>query len=109
MLRTDTDNTVTATADLGFDVVIENSGDSQEVQVVVRLTIQQSPSPITKTETIRLIDAKEQQTVHFEDLGQIVMFAQKTTLKVEVEPVPGEENTKNNSASYPVIFTLTPP
>jgi hypothetical protein len=109
VLRTDTDNTVTATADLGFDVVVENSGDSQEVQVVVRLTIQQSPSPITKTETIRLIDAKEQQTVHFEDLGQIVQFAQKTTLKVEIEPVPGEENTRNNSASYPVIFTLTAP
>jgi hypothetical protein len=109
VLRTDTDNTVTATADLGFDVVVENSGDSQEVQVVVRLTIQQSPSPITKTETIRLIDAKDRETVHFEDLGQIVMFAQKTTLKVEVEPVPAEKNTKNNSFSYPVIFTLTPP
>jgi hypothetical protein len=108
-LRTDGDNTVTATADLAFDVVIENSGDSQEVQVVVRLTIQQSPSPITKTQTIRLIDAKERATVKFEDLGQIVQFAQKTTLKVEVEPVPGEENTRNNSASYSVIFTLTPP
>ena len=49
VLRTDTDNTVTATADLAFDVTVENSGDSQEVQVVVRLTIEQSPSPITKT------------------------------------------------------------
>ena len=46
--------------------------------------------------------------MRFENLGQIVQFAQKTTLKVEVEPVPGEENTDNNSASYPVIFTLDP-
>ena len=35
-----------------------------------------------------------------------VPFAAKTTLKVDVEPVPGEANTDNNSASYPVIFSL---
>jgi hypothetical protein len=109
VLQTGVDNTVTATADLAFDVVVENSGESQEVQVVVRLTIQQSPNPITKTQTIRQIDSQEQRTVRFQNLGQIVQFAQKTTLKVEVEPVPGEENTKNNTASYDVIFTLTPP
>jgi hypothetical protein len=109
VLQKGVDNTVTATADLAFDVTVDNSGDSQEVQVVVRLTIQQSPSPITKTQTIRLINAKEQKTVRFENLGQIVQFAQKTTLKVEVEPVPSEKNTANNTASYDVIFTLTPP
>jgi hypothetical protein len=108
VLQRDTDNTVTATADLAFEVTLENSGDSQEVQVVVRLTIQQSPSPITKTQTIDLINAGEEKTVRFGNLGQIVQFAQKTTLKVVVEPVPGEENTNNNSASYSVIFTLTP-
>jgi hypothetical protein len=108
VLQRDTDNTVTATADLAFEVTLENSGDSQEVQVVVRLTIQQSPSPITKTQTIDLINAGEEKTVRFGNLGQIVQFAQKTTLKVEIEPVPGEENTNNNSASYSVIFTLTP-
>jgi hypothetical protein len=108
VLQTDADNTVTATADLAFDVTIENSGDSQEVRVVVRLTIQQSPSPITKTQTIDLINAGEEKTVRFGDLGQIVQFAQKTTLKVEIEPVPDEEFIKNNSASYSVIFTLTP-
>jgi hypothetical protein len=108
VLQRDTDNTVTATADLAFEVTLENSGDSQEVQVVVRLTIQQSPSPITKTQTIDLINAGEEKTVRFGNLGQIVQFAQKTTLKVVIEPVPGEENTNNNSASYSVIFTLTP-
>jgi hypothetical protein len=109
VLQPGTDNTVTATADLHFDVTVENSGDSQEVSVVVRLTIQQTPSPITKTQTIRLIDSKEQKTVTFENLGQIVQFGKPTTMKVEVEPVAGETNTKNNAVSYPVIFTLTPP
>jgi hypothetical protein len=45
----------------------------------------------------------------FRQLGQIVDFAEKTNLKVQVEPVPGETRTANNAASYPVIFTLTPP
>jgi hypothetical protein len=109
VLERDTDNTVTATADLAFEVVVENSGESQEVQVPVRLTIQQSPSPIVRTQTIDLINAGERKTVVFSDLGQIVQFAQKTNVRVQVEPVPGERNTANNSASYSVIFTLTPP
>jgi hypothetical protein len=109
VLERGTDNTVTATADLAFEVVVENSGDSQEVQVPVRLTIQQSPSPIVKTQTIDLINAGERKNVVFRDLGQIVQFAQKTNVRVEVEPVRGEENTGNNSAAYSVIFTLTPP
>jgi hypothetical protein len=109
VLQAGTDNTVTATADLAFDVTVKNSGDSQEVSVPVRLTLQQTPSPITKTQTIRLINAGETKTVTFGNLGQIVQFGKPTTLKVEVEPVKGETNTKNNAYSYPVIFTLTPP
>ena len=31
---------------------------------------------------------------------------QPTTMKVDVSPVPGEENTANNSSEYPVIFSL---
>ena len=33
-------------------------------------------------------------------------FAALTTLRVSVEPVPGEENTANNTAEYAVIFSL---
>jgi type II secretory pathway component PulJ len=109
VLEQDEENVVVATADLAFEVMLENSGDSQEVRVVVRLTVQQSPSPIVKTQTVDLINAGEQKTVVFRQLGQIVQFAQKTTVRVEIEPVPGEKNTANNSASYPVIFTLTAP
>jgi hypothetical protein len=109
VLQTGQDNTVTATADLAFEVTVENSGEFQEVGVVVRLVIQQSPSPIRKRATIDLINAGEQKTVVFRQLGQIVDFAEETTLRVTVEPVPGETRTQNNTASYPVIFTLTPP
>jgi hypothetical protein len=106
-LTTQEDNFVVATADLAFDVTIENSGDSQEVQVVVRLTIQQTPAPITKTKTIDLINSGEEKTVRFGNLGQIVQFDAKTPVKVEIEPVPAERRTDNNAATYSVIFTLT--
>ncbi len=49
-LSADDRDTVTATTDLGFAVTIEDSGDSQEVQVKVTLTIQQAPSPIVQTQ-----------------------------------------------------------
>jgi hypothetical protein len=104
-LASDTENTVTAGADLGFAVTVEDTGDSQEVQVKVTLTIQQSPSPIVQTKTIDLINPGEQKTVTFHNLGQ-VQFATRTTVKVDVQPVPEEKNTANNSASYPVIFSL---
>jgi len=100
-----TENTVTATTDLGFAVTVEDTGDSQEVQVKVTLTIQQSPSPIVQTKTIDLINPGELKTVVFRNLGQ-VQFATRTTVKVDVQPVPQEKNTSNNSASYPVIFSL---
>jgi hypothetical protein len=100
-----TENTVTATTDLGFAVTVEDTGDSQEVQIKVTLTIQQSPSPIVQTKTIDLINPGEQKQVVFRNLGQ-VQFATRTTVKVDVAPVPQEKNTSNNSASYSVIFSL---
>ena len=104
-LSSSTENTVTATTDLRFAVTVEDTGDSQEVQVKVTLTIQQTPSPIVQTKTIDLINPGEQKTVIFSNLGQ-VQFATRTTVKVDVQPVPNEKNTTNNSAQYPVIFSL---
>ena len=104
-LSADTENTVTATTDLGFAVTLEDTGDSQEVQVKVTLTIQQTPSPIVQMKTVDLINPGEQKTVAFHNLGQ-VQFATRTTVKVDVQPVPEEKNTANNSLEFPVIFSL---
>src|SRR5262245_16219194 len=104
-LSESTENTVTATTDLGFAVAVEDTGDSQEVQVKVTLTIQQSPTPIVQTKTVDLINPGEQKTVVFRNLGQ-VQFATRTVVKVDVQPVPQEKNTANNSKQYPVIFSL---
>jgi hypothetical protein len=98
------DNTVKASDRLTFQVVIRNSGDSQETQVPVTLTIQQNP-PIRKRQVIDLINPGDTKILTFGDLGQ-VSFSTRTVVKVNVEPVAGERNTGNNTAEYVVIFTL---
>jgi hypothetical protein len=100
-----TENTVTATTDLAFVVTVADSGDSQEVGIEVTLTIQKPKGAIVKTQTIDLINPGQSKSVTFNNLGQ-VPFAQRTTVNVDVAPVPGEHNTSNNKGSYPVIFSL---
>jgi CARDB len=98
------DNTVKASEKLAFQVRVQNSGDNQEVQVPVTLTIQQDPV-IRKRKVIDVIDAGETKTLTFTGFGTID-FTGGSVLKVIVEPVAGEQNTGNNTAQYTVIFTL---
>jgi outer membrane murein-binding lipoprotein Lpp len=100
------DNEITASTDLAFQVVVENSGDFQELNVRVTLTIQRSPRPIVMRRRIAVINAGETQTVTFTNIDLDGLFGLPTTIKVSVEPVPGEAKTDNNSAEYPVIFSL---
>ncbi len=104
-LSTQTLNTVEASEQLGFAVTIEDTGCSQEVRIPVTLTIQKTPEPIVKTQTVGIINPGEQQTVTFRQIGQ-VPFATRTSIKVDVKPVTGETRQENNTAEYPVIFSL---
>ena len=104
-LSQSTETTVEASTDLAFAVAVANSGDSQEVKIEVTLTIQQSPTPIVKKQTIDIINPGETKTVVFRDFPS-VDFGERRTLRIDVDPVPGEENTGNNTAEYPVIFSL---
>jgi CARDB len=97
-------NTVVDSTNLGFSVSVENSGDVQVASVQVTITIKQS-KPITASRTISLINPGQSVTVDFKNLPQ-PEFVVRTTLEVDVAPVPGETNPHNNSASYPVIFSL---
>jgi hypothetical protein len=98
------DNSIRSTGDLAFDVLIQNSGDSQETQVEVTLTILQDPQ-IKKVQVIDIINPGQTKTVVFRDFGEL-SFATSTTLQVSVEPVQGETNKDNNTVEYPVIFTV---
>ena len=104
-LDSSTENTITASTDLAFQVVIEDSGDFQEFNIQVTLTIAKSPTSIVKRKKIDIINAGQQRTVTFTDLGP-PPFGVPTTVKVDVQPVPGEKTTTNNSAEYRVIFSL---
>ena len=98
------DNTVEQSADLAFEVLVENSGETQETQVKVILIIRQDPQ-IRKEQVIDVINPEETKTVRFTGFDTL-QFSTQTTLQVQVEPVQGEQNTNNNTREYPIIFTL---
>jgi hypothetical protein len=104
-LAPDTETTIKASTDLAFDVSVKNSGENQEVSIEVTLTIPKGTTPIVKKQTIDLLDIGEVKTVTFKDFPA-VPFGEKTSVQVSVKPVQGEQNTANNSAEYPVIFSL---
>jgi CARDB len=105
LLSTTTETTIKVTDELQFEVGVEDTGESQEVRIKVTLTIPKQPDPIVKTATIPIIDPGETKSVIFK-VGALVPFGEQTSVKVDVDPVPGETNTTNNTAEYPVIFTL---
>ena len=106
-LSTTTETKITISTDLAFEVGVTNSGENQEVGVKVKLTIPAQPTAIAKTGTIDVIDPGETKTVTFSDFPDFP-FGENTTVQVTVEPVAGETNTGNNTAEYPVVFTLEP-
>jgi hypothetical protein len=105
LLSTQTETTIKVTSQLAFEVGVEDTGESQEVRIKVTLTIPKQPDPIVKTQTVPIIDPGETKAVTL-PVGALVPFGEQTTVKVDVDPVNGETNTANNTAEYPVIFTL---
>jgi hypothetical protein len=97
-------NEIVATTDLSFQVTFQNSGDSTETGVPVTLTIQKSPEPIVRRQTIDVTEPNQERTVLFRNITN-VPFVRRTTLTVEVGEVPGEQNLSNNTAEYRVIFS----
>jgi hypothetical protein len=106
-LSTDTENEIIVTDELAFEVGVEDTGDSQEVQIRVTLTIPKTPENIELTRTIPLINPGETETVRFPIGTELPPFGE-ASVKIDVDPVPGETNAANNTAEYPVLFTLAP-
>jgi hypothetical protein len=104
-LSTSTQTRVIVRTNLAFQVTIQDSGDSQETGIPVKLTIVQSGSdPVEKTATINFISPGETKVITFKNFPA-PNFQTPAVLKVEVQPVPGETKTDNNSADYPIIFS----
>jgi hypothetical protein len=108
-LSTSTATPIKVTSSLSFVVTVENSGNFQEPNVVVNLTISAGGKPIKKQEKIPLILPAQRQTVTFSGTSSdlpTTAYGNQSTVKVEVAPVAGEIFTTNNSATYTVLFTL---
>jgi len=108
-LSTSTATPIKATSSLAFIATVENSGNFQEPNVVVNLTINAGGKPIKKQEKIPLILPAQRQTVTFNGISNDLptsAYGNPSTIKVEVAPVAGEIFTTNNSATYTVLFTL---
>jgi hypothetical protein len=104
-LAADTQTTIRVTDRLTFEVGIEDTGDFEEVRIEVTLTIPKQPEPIVRRQTIPIIEPGEVRAVRFR-VGGTVPFGEEVAVQVDVEPVPGETFTTNNTAEFPVIFTL---
>jgi hypothetical protein len=104
-LSTSTQTTVLVRTNMSIDVTVQDSGDSQEANIPVTLTIVQAGVPnVVKHATIGFINPGEQKTVSFTNFPA-PSFGTPAQIKVEVQPVQNESNTNNNSADYPVIFS----
>jgi hypothetical protein len=105
-LSTSTQTTVILRTNLSFQVTVEDSGDSQEANIPVTLTIVQAGNPnVQKRENIGFINPGEQKTVSFSNFPALDP-GKPAQVKVEIQPVQNESNTNNNSADYPVIFSV---
>ncbi len=103
-LSTTSPKTIIVRTNMTFEVTVQDSGDSQEANIPVTLTIQQPTKNIVKHANIGFINPGETKKVTFSGFPA-VNFGVQATVKVEVTPVAGETKTDNNSADYPVIFS----
>ncbi len=105
-LSTDKLTVVKASTRLAFKVAVKNSGDVQEVQVEVTLTIKKTGEPIVKKQTITAIDSGHTVNVTFPVPDSNLPIGPQTTITVAVKPVQNEAITTNNSYDYPVAFSF---
>jgi hypothetical protein len=107
-LSTSAPTTVKVSTDLAFQVTIENSGDFQEVNIPVTLTIDTGTgTPIKCRKRVLVIQPAQQKTVTCGSLSlPTSAFGSRVTITAFVGAVAGEINTANNKAVYPVFFTL---
>lgn len=96
---------VTASGDLSFDVQVLNQGENTETDVKVTATVGSGGDEIKGEGVIETIAAGESQTVSI-PLKGTPPTGQAVPIKIEVELVPGEdESVGNNEADFSVIFT----
>jgi hypothetical protein len=82
-----------------LDIGVTNSGDSDETGIIVNVTLGGS----SLTGQLQSLSAGQSGTVKIPLTSKPTPGTQ-TTLEVVVRPVPGEQLTDNNTATYTVVF-----
>ena len=100
--------TVSASADLAFDVTVQNQGDVTESDVPVTVTIKPpGGDPISQTGSIATLPSNKSQTVTVQGFAiPAEALSKQCTVKVTAGPVKGERVTSNNSATYKILLQL---
>jgi hypothetical protein len=96
--------TVQLSGDLAFAVQVQNQGENTETDVTVTVTVGEGGDATELDDTIDTIAAGEIQDVTI-PLADQPPTGQNVPIKVEVQPVPGEQMTDNNVQDFSVIFT----
>ncbi|HUJ56813.1 MAG TPA: hypothetical protein VLW49_12580 [Gaiellaceae bacterium] len=107
-LATGTTTPVVLTQGLAVHVTFEDSGNFAEGNIPVTLAIGVGGTTVSsQKKTVTSISPKEQATVIFKNL-QVPnsAFGHSASITVTVGKVPGEANLSNNTATYPVLFSL---
>jgi hypothetical protein len=94
-----------ASEDVSFDIEIANQGEHPEDSIVVSVEIAGgSGDPIQREETLDAINPGESKVVNV-PLAETPPVGEPVDITVRIEPVPGEEKTDNNEASFTAIFS----
>src|SRR4051812_28901305 len=96
--------TVTAGADLAFQVQVINQGENDETGVTVKVTLGQGGSAQSLEGRIDSIPRGQTKSVSI-PVKKTPPTGQAVPITVEVQPVPGEKKTDNNKQTYSAIFT----
>ena len=110
-LSTTSPTTVYVSADLAIQPTIEDSGNFEEINVPVTLTVKVGGKKLlTQRKVITSIQPAQQTTLSFTGLQLTPeAFGHSATITIDVAAVPGEQKLDNNTATYPVFFTLSQP
>ena len=94
---------IPAAEDVSFDIEVANQGEHPEEGVEVVVEIAGSGDPIELSETLDSISPGESKVVNV-PLAETPPIGEPVDVNVRIEPVPGEEKTDNNEASFTAIF-----
>ena len=103
-LTTDKAADIRAGQNVTFDVQVDNQGENDEQNVGVTIEITGGAKPIKLEDTIPTIAAGETKTASI-PLATTPTTGRALEIKITVQDVPGEADSKNNTQTFPAIFT----